>query len=67
MKISNSNQSGLRERLLDFHNQKGVKWIFIADKLEISKFTMSDFKAGRANLHDGPRKRLEEYLGSEGF
>ncbi len=62
-----SNQNELREKLVKYQKDKGVKWIFLADILEISKVTMSDFKNGRINLHDGTCNKLEEFLSGEGY
>jgi len=66
MVIKNANQNETRERLLNYINQRGGKYVFVASKIGVDASVMSRFRHG-ANLWDDSLEKLNSFLLSEGF
>ena len=66
-KITNTNQDDIRTRLIEYQKTKGVKWIFISNKIGIPHYVLSYFKNGKQNLWDTTLFKLDNFLKNENF
>ncbi|WP_440118400.1 hypothetical protein [Paenibacillus sp. QZ-Y1] len=54
----------LVERTLKLTDERGVKKVFICNKIGISQTDMTNFLNGRYDLKDKPKKKLKELIDS---
>lgn len=55
-------QQNLREQVVEMCEAKGLKYIFIADKIRVSKSIMSKWIHNKYKLNDNACLRLEKLL-----
>lgn len=58
----NEAQDVLRHKLVNISKRKGIKYIYLANLLNVSKSLLSAFKNGKKNLNEHTYNRLEKIL-----
>ena len=61
------NQDEVRERLINFLTDKGVKQQFISDKINLPASVLSQYKKGKKELFLEHLNLLDEFLIREGY
>ena len=65
--VKNSNQAELKQRLLNFINEKGTKFCYVAAQIDVPHSVLSHFRYGRRNLWDTTAEKLDLFLKSENY
>ena len=62
------NQDVIRKRLIEYQQQKGVKWYHIATSINLPHYVLSQWKNGkRKELWESSLTKLDAFLTTEGF
>lgn len=52
----------LKQELQEYVQEKGIKYKYIAEQIEVSESMLSHFRAGRKNLSSDKIRRLQQII-----
>jgi len=66
LNILTTDQDAYRQRLYKYINERGTKYIFVAAKIGVPPYVLSQFRHGR-NIWDESLDKLDQFLRSENY
>ena len=60
-------QESVRNRLIRYIEEKGVKLIFISRKIDVPDYLMAKFKTAKRELWNESLERLDQFLTGENY
>lgn len=63
----NMTQESVRNRLIRYIEEKGVKLIFISRKIDVPDYLMAKFKTAKRELWNESLERLDQFLTGENY